>query len=104
MSHSSGADPFQVLGVPEDASENEVRVRYLELVKQFPPDREPEKFREIRAAYDAAKDPLSIAMRICVPPGREFPSWSSLLEEQKRIPPRLTPEFLLSLGNRDKAE
>jgi curved DNA-binding protein CbpA len=93
-------DPFQVLGVSQDASETEVRARYLELVKQFSPDREPEKFREVRAAYEAAKDPLSIAKRLIEPPSDDAPPWSEALEAQRNNPPRLSPTFLLSLGNR----
>jgi hypothetical protein len=100
MSASTTADPFKVLGVSPEAGEAEVRARYLELVKQYPPDREPEKFREIRAAFEAAKDPLSIAKRLLAPPGVEVPQWSDVLEAQRRNPLRLPPTFLLSLGNR----
>ncbi len=100
MNSPTSSDPFQVLGVSQDSSEAEVRARYLELVKQFSPDREPEKFREIRAAYEAAKDPLSIAKRLINPPAEETPEWSEVLQSQQRNPPRLSPGFLLSLGNR----
>jgi hypothetical protein len=100
MNSSTSADPFTVLGVSRDAGEAEVRARYLELVKQFPPEREPEKFREIRKAFEAAKDPLSIARRLIAPPGDEVPQWSEVLDSQKRNPPRLSPTLLLSLGNR----
>jgi curved DNA-binding protein CbpA len=101
MKSSMTADPFLALGLPRDAGEAEVRARYLELVKQFPPDREPEKFREIRLAFEACKDPLSIARRLIRPPDdAEVPEWSEAIESQKRNPPRLSPAFLLSLGNR----
>jgi hypothetical protein len=100
MNPVNSADPFQVLGVARDAGEAEVRARYLELVKQFPPEREPDKFREIRAAYEAAKDPLTIARRLVSPPGEDFPKWSDVIEAQKRNPPRMTPKLVLSLGNR----
>jgi curved DNA-binding protein CbpA len=101
MKSPATADPFLVLGLPRDAGEAEVRARYLELVKQFPPDREPEKFREIRSAFEACKDPLSIARRLIRPPDDdEVPEWSDAIEAQKRNPPRLSPAFLLSLGNR----
>jgi curved DNA-binding protein CbpA len=50
-------DPYELLGVPVDADEAQVRQRYLELVRENPPDRAPEQFREIRAAYDAIRDP-----------------------------------------------
>ncbi len=100
MRSPATADPFLVLGLPRDAGEAEVRARYLELVKQFPPEREPDKFREIRSAFEACKDPLSIARRLTRPPDDEVPKWSQAIEEQKRHPPRLSPAFLLSLGNR----
>ena len=100
MNSPLSADPFMTLGVSPDADEAQVRARYLELVKQYPPERDPEKFQEIRAAFDAVKDPLSVARRLIEPPGEEAPQWSSLLEAQKRNPPRLSPAFLLSLGNR----
>jgi curved DNA-binding protein CbpA len=100
MNPSSTSDPFRVLGVSQDAGEDEVRAQYLELVKRFPPDREPERFREIRAAYEATKDPLSIAKRLIVPPDDDPPSWTETLQAQQHDPPRMSSAFLLSLGNR----
>lgn len=49
-------NPFAVLGVEPEASCEEIRLKYLELVKKFPPDREPEKFKIIRSAYEKLKD------------------------------------------------
>ena len=49
-------DPFTVLGVDEDAGDAEIRRRYLALVRDFPPDRAPDRFREYRAAYEAVSD------------------------------------------------
>jgi curved DNA-binding protein CbpA len=49
-------DPFTVLGVNEDAGDAEIRRRYLALVRDYPPDRAPERFREYRAAYEALSD------------------------------------------------
>ena len=49
-------DPFTVLGVAEDAGDAEIRRRYLALVRDFPPDRAPDRFREYRAAYEAVSD------------------------------------------------
>jgi curved DNA-binding protein CbpA len=50
-------DPYEVLGLSSDADEVEIRRRYLELVRQFPPDQAPERFAAIRAAYDEVRDP-----------------------------------------------
>ncbi|MGN6545708.1 MAG: J domain-containing protein [Aureliella sp.] len=100
-STSASPDPLEVLGLPRQASEAEIRARYLELVKQYPPDREPDKFREIRAAYEATKDPLIVAERLMEPPDDEVPAWTDVIEAQKRNPPKLAVGFLVSLGNRD---
>ena len=48
-------DPFAVLGVDDDAGDETIRQRYLALVRRFPPDREPDRFQEIRQAYEAIR-------------------------------------------------
>jgi DnaJ-class molecular chaperone len=48
----------ETLGVSSTASEAEIRNRYLQLVREFPPDRAPEKFAEIRAAFDELRNPI----------------------------------------------
>jgi curved DNA-binding protein CbpA len=103
MDTPTSLDPFKVLGLPTDAGEAEIRARYLELVRQFPPERNPEKFRELHAAFQAANDPLVIARRLISSPSEDPPKWSEALEEQQRNPPALSPRLLLSLGNHDQA-
>lgn len=49
-------DPHAVLGVPPDASDEAIRKRYLELVRQFSPEHYPDKFAAIRSAYESLKD------------------------------------------------
>jgi curved DNA-binding protein CbpA len=51
-------DPYETLGVTPQSTESEIRNRYLQLVREFPPDRAPERFAQIRAAYDELRDPL----------------------------------------------
>jgi hypothetical protein len=48
-------DPLVVLGVVQDADDDAIKQRYLALVRAFPPDREPERFQEIRGAYEAVR-------------------------------------------------
>ena len=48
-------DPFAVLGVDDDAGDETIRQRYLALVRRFPPDREPDRFQEVRQAYEAIR-------------------------------------------------
>ena len=49
-------DPFTILGVDESADDEEIKRRYLALVRAFPPDREPERFQVYRAAFEALCD------------------------------------------------
>ncbi len=51
-------DPQHILGLSATAEPDEIRRRYLELVRQHPPDRDPQRFAEIRAAYDELSDPV----------------------------------------------
>ena len=102
MTTSTPSDPFATLGLPQDAGEAEIRNRYLELVKKYPPDRDPEKFREVRSAFEAVQDPLVIARRLLQPPDEEAPNWTDAIEEQRQIPPPISLELLLSLGNREE--
>ncbi len=96
-------DPLSVLGLRQDAGEQDIRARYLELVKRHTPESDPEKFREIRDAYEVANDPVQIAHRLTIPPDDDAPDWSAAIASQRDKPPRLTTDFILSLGNRDEA-
>jgi curved DNA-binding protein CbpA len=54
------ADPYETLGLTRQADAAAVRRRYLELVRQHPPDRSPERFAAIRAAYEQLQDPIEL--------------------------------------------
>src|SRR3712207_5768472 len=49
-------DPYAVLGLPPDSDDEAIRRRYLQLVRQFSPEQHPQKFAEIRLAYDSLRD------------------------------------------------
>ena len=49
-------DPYEVLGLPADSTDDAVRARYLELVRQFPPEQAAARFAEVRAAYEHFQD------------------------------------------------
>jgi hypothetical protein len=99
MNQNTADNPFAILGVETGASEEEVRKRYLALVKKFPPETHAEKFREIHQAYESAKDPLILARQLLDPPAK-MPEWNDLIAEQKKRPPALSAQMLLALGNR----
>ena len=47
---------YLTLGLSPSASAQEIRRRYLALIRAHPPSREPEHSRRIIAAYEALKD------------------------------------------------
>lgn len=53
-------DPYLTLGLSADADEATVRRRYLELVRENPPEKCPERFAEIREAYEQLRDPVAL--------------------------------------------
>jgi DnaJ-class molecular chaperone len=52
---------YQLLGVPSDASEGEIKTAYRRLARKFHPDSgqpgDVERFREIQEAYEVLSDP-----------------------------------------------
>jgi curved DNA-binding protein CbpA len=49
-------DPYDVLELPAEADDEMIRNRYLELVRRFPPEQNPERFAAVRAAYESLRD------------------------------------------------
>ena len=51
----SPQDPYAVLGVDRTGDEAAIKRAYFRLVREYPPEREPERFQEVRAAYDRVR-------------------------------------------------
>lgn len=83
------SDHFATLGVDEDADDETVRKAYLQKVRMFPPDREPERFQEIRSAYEALSDARDrLEYRLFHAPKPDVtPVLSALLQGEKPVPP-----------------
>jgi curved DNA-binding protein CbpA len=94
-------DPWEVLGLSPAADDAVVRQRYLELVRQHPPERDPERFAEIHGAYEELRNPMRRLERQLFWP-EEDATWEhaaagvlATLTAARRIP----TSVLLSLGD-----
>lgn len=50
-------DPYRVLGVPPTAHDEAIRAAYLAAVRAHPPERDRQRFEQVRAAYEAIASP-----------------------------------------------
>jgi len=73
-------DPYAVLGVGRDADQAEIKRAYFRLVRAHPPERDPQMFKHIRAAYERLRTPevqartdLFLLQRPSKPPMRRMP-------------------------------
>lgn len=47
---------YKILGTRSNISQDRIKEKYIEKVKEFPPETHPEEFQEIRRAYETLKD------------------------------------------------
>ena len=62
LNSSNSSNPYEILGVKENASETEIKKAYRTLSLKYHPDRNSDgdsttKFQEINAAYETLSDP-----------------------------------------------
>lgn len=84
-------DYYEILGVPRDASEEEIKKAFRRLARQYHPDvakdkkAAEEKFKEINEAYEVLSNPetrrkydaLGAAWKDGVPFDQQYPGWES---------------------------
>ena len=57
MTPTPVVDPYTVLGIDPQVTLDEIKKAYFALVREHPPERDPEGFKRIRAAYEQVRDP-----------------------------------------------
>ena len=79
-------DASQILGVPVEAGEEEIRAAYLKAVIEHPPDRSPEQFEKIRDAYETLRDPRKrMREMLSARPWDPFAALFSGLQSERRF-------------------
>jgi len=106
-------DPYKVLGVPPDASDEEIKRAYRQLAKRYHPDMNPgdaeaaRKMNEINEAYDQIKNPekarepyrQSAAGSYGGPYGDPFTAWYDAQRRQQEAYERSTPAGVRAARN-----
>lgn len=86
----TAVDPYVVLGLERQATAEEIKRAYFQCVRQFPPEQEPEKFQEIRRAYEHLRDPEQRSLTDLF-----------LLQPPPDLPNRRRPKYDLSVHSED---
>ncbi len=63
--------PYDILGIDRRATVAEIKKAYFKMVREYPPEEQPEKFKEIRKAYEQLKSPearAAVDMFLLQPP------------------------------------
>ena len=91
-------DPYSVLGLTRQATALDIKKAYFTLVRHYPPERDPQGFQRIRAAYEALRTPAArantdrqlvqppppyVAPRQLVPPDLDFHPEDRWLEARR---------------------
>lgn len=92
-------DALAVMGLGREATESQIRERYLELVRQYPPEREPQRFAEIRSAYEELRDPVrSLERRLFQPNVEDSFEHLKIAVQQRMAARRLSLRTLAALA------
>jgi curved DNA-binding protein CbpA len=85
-------NPYKVLGVEMTATEAEIKQAYFRLIREHPPERDPEGFKHIRAAYEklrAGSERAETDLFLIEEHGE-----LSLIQKDSTEPQPLTPEMI----------
>ena len=77
---------YMILGVAPESTDEEIRLCYIEKVKRHTPEKDPERFQEITAAYDAIKDVRSRLSASYLSPEKSIDMEMVLYDMARKIP------------------
>ena len=92
------SDPYEVLGLSPDSDDVAIRQRYLELVRQHTPEREPEKFAAVRSAYEKLRD-IDTRLRYRLFEAGRRDTLAAIVEEVACRTPRRRPSLTALLAS-----
>lgn len=92
------ADAYEVLGLLPGSTDDEIRRRYLDLVRRYRPDQQPQRFAAVREAYEQLRDPL-VRLEACLFPTQTNDTIDAILAdvESRLRTARIPAKVLLSL-------
>jgi DnaJ-class molecular chaperone len=98
-------NPFSVLKVAETAADEEIRQAYLREVRKYPPELAPERFQEIRTAFETIKtrrDRCQYQLFHSEPPGIEtlLAPWLQTATTGRPTEQQLREAIVLSLQSK----
>lgn len=90
-------NPYNILGVERTASESEIKQAYFALAREHQPERDPEGFKRIRAAYEKLRSGGELAETDLFP----IEGMDTTMKVEKFIrygaePPEITPDLIRS--------
>jgi len=89
--------PYKILGVERTASESEIKQAYFALVREHPPERDPEGFKRIRAAYEKLRAGGERAETdLFLIEETDAAMSAENLQRHGAEPPKITPELIRS--------
>ena len=97
---SSSEMPHAILGVKQNATPDEIRRAYLALVREFPPEKDPDRFRAIHHAYQLLRSPLTQAKSLMLSKV-ESPDLEAIIAAASKQRVRLPQLALLALGDQE---
>jgi curved DNA-binding protein CbpA len=95
MTPQHAEDPYKILEIERGATEAEIKQAYFALVREHSPERDPEGFKHIRAAYEKLRSGIERAETdLFLIDERGTSINPATIQRFEAEPPPLTPEMI----------